>query len=170
MYSCFKILKWTARWEITRRIQTGGYSTRGSIQRDLRTHPYYGLDGKSDLLLCFNTDYLKTLTFACGFSNWKARMEVFINELLNRGGKLMMMSGRSSLVFILLSAAGILSLSVSSSKSFEVVVFGSTAIDFVAYTNVLPQKGETVFGTSFSKNFGGKGANQVSKRPAIFKY
>ena len=82
----------------------------------------------------------------------------------------MMVSGRSSLVFILLSAAGILSLSVSSSKSFEVVVFGSTAIDFVAYTNVLPQKGETVFGTSFSKNFGGKGANQVSKRPAIFKY
>ena len=91
-------------------------------------------------------------------------MKVFITALLRSGGQLMM-SGRSSLVFILLSAAGILSLSVSSSKCFEVVVFGSTAIDFVAYTNVLPQKGETVFGSSFAKNFGGKGANQVSKRP-----
>jgi ribokinase len=46
-----------------------------------------------------------------------------------------------------------------SSKS--VVVFGSTVIDFVAYTNDLPQKGETVFGSGFAKNYGGKGANQA---------
>ena len=50
---------------------------------------------------------------------------------------------------------------LSASMSCEVVVLGSTAIDFVAYTSALPQKGETVFGTSFAKNFGGKGANQV---------
>ena len=69
---------------------------------------------------------------------------------------------RRKLIGILLSAAGTLSMSLSSSKYAEVVVFGSTAIDFVAYTSELPQRGETVFGTAFAKNFGGKGANQVS--------
>jgi hypothetical protein len=52
--------------------------------------------------------------------------------------------------------------SLSLSKHPEIVVLGSIAVDFVAYTNVLPQIGETVFGTSFAKNFGGKGANQVT--------
>lgn len=46
-------------------------------------------------------------------------------------------------------------------KPSEVVVLGSVAVDFVAYTSSLPQLGETVLGSSFSKNFGGKGANQV---------
>lgn len=51
--------------------------------------------------------------------------------------------------------------SLSLSKHSEVVVLGSIAVDFVAYTKVLPQIGETVFGSSFAKNYGGKGANQV---------
>lgn len=46
-------------------------------------------------------------------------------------------------------------------KLNSVVVLGSTVIDFVAYTNNLPQKGETVFGSGFAKNYGGKGANQA---------
>ena len=32
---------------------------------------------------------------------------------------------------------------------------------FVAYSSILPSKGETVFGKSFHKNYGGKGANQA---------
>jgi hypothetical protein len=46
-------------------------------------------------------------------------------------------------------------------RSGEVVVLGSSMIDFVAYTSTLPAQGETVLGSEFAKNFGGKGANQV---------
>lgn len=58
-------------------------------------------------------------------------------------------------------ALGILSASISLPKSPEIVVVGSVAIDFVAYTTSLPLRGETVLGSSFAKNYGGKGANQV---------
>ena len=62
---------------------------------------------------------------------------------------------------LLLCAVGILSSSISLPKSPEIVVVGSVVIDFVAYTSSLPLRGETVFGSSFAKNYGGKGANQV---------
>lgn len=55
-------------------------------------------------------------------------------------------------------------------KPSEVVVLGSVAVDFVAYTSSLPQLGETVLGSSFSKNFGGKGANQVVLIAVIGKF
>ena len=62
---------------------------------------------------------------------------------------------------MILLATQIFAMSTTTSLRHEVVVFGSTAIDFVAYSTALPQKGETIFGSSFAKNFGGKGANQV---------
>lgn len=43
----------------------------------------------------------------------------------------------------------------------EVCVVGSTMMDFVSYTDKLPAIGETRHGSSFEKNFGGKGANQA---------
>ena len=46
-------------------------------------------------------------------------------------------------------------------RRVEVAVVGSTMIDLVAYGPSLPLRGETVFGTSFAKNFGGKGSNQA---------
>ncbi|KAL3272521.1 hypothetical protein HHI36_013997 [Cryptolaemus montrouzieri] len=42
----------------------------------------------------------------------------------------------------------------------EVVVIGSCMIDFVGYAPRLPKPGETIHGTEFVTNFGGKGANQ----------
>jgi ribokinase len=44
----------------------------------------------------------------------------------------------------------------------EVVVVGSINVDFVAYCldDALPVAGQTVFGTLFEKNYGGKGSNQ----------
>ena len=47
--------------------------------------------------------------------------------------------------------------------SREVLVLGSINVDFVAYCidDTLPQPGQTVFGTLFEKNYGGKGANQA---------
>jgi ribokinase len=44
----------------------------------------------------------------------------------------------------------------------EVVVVGSINVDFVAYCldEALPAAGQTVFGTLFEKNYGGKGSNQ----------
>jgi sugar/nucleoside kinase (ribokinase family) len=44
----------------------------------------------------------------------------------------------------------------------HVVVVGSTMIDMVAYTNKVPQAGETVIGEKFALGFGGKGANQAT--------
>ncbi|KAK9881275.1 hypothetical protein WA026_015397 [Henosepilachna vigintioctopunctata] len=44
--------------------------------------------------------------------------------------------------------------------SNEVVVVGSCMVDFVTYTQRLPSPGETIHGTEFVTNFGGKGANQ----------
>lgn len=43
----------------------------------------------------------------------------------------------------------------------EIVVVGSTNLDFTVTSDRIPQAGETVAGTSFSENFGGKGANQA---------
>ena len=43
----------------------------------------------------------------------------------------------------------------------EVVVVGSTVVDLVGTTTALPKRGETVFGTTFAQNFGGKGSNQA---------
>eukprot|EP00605_Chrysophyceae_sp_TOSAG23-4_P000297 GSChrysophyteH1.ASY1.ANO1.342.1 assembled CDS len=45
----------------------------------------------------------------------------------------------------------------------EVCVLGSLNVDFVAYCleDTLPQPGQTVLGTLFEKNYGGKGANQA---------
>jgi len=42
-----------------------------------------------------------------------------------------------------------------------IVVVGSTMIDMIAYSQKIPQAGETVIGDSFSLGFGGKGANQA---------
>lgn len=47
------------------------------------------------------------------------------------------------------------------SKESHLVVVGSTMIDMVAYTNKVPQAGETVIGEKFALGFGGKGANQA---------
>jgi ribokinase len=47
------------------------------------------------------------------------------------------------------------------SKESHLVVVGSTMIDMVAYTNKVPQAGETVIGESFALGFGGKGSNQA---------
>jgi ribokinase len=44
--------------------------------------------------------------------------------------------------------------------SKNIVVVGSCMIDFVSYAPRLPQPGETIHGTKFMTNFGGKGANQ----------
>lgn len=38
---------------------------------------------------------------------------------------------------------------------------GSTMVDMVAYSPRIPVIGETIFGTKFEQNYGGKGANQV---------
>ncbi|MDG0843989.1 ribokinase [Staphylococcus equorum] len=43
----------------------------------------------------------------------------------------------------------------------SIVVIGSSSIDLVVKTNVLPQAGETVMGNSFFTTTGGKGANQA---------
>lgn len=42
----------------------------------------------------------------------------------------------------------------------EIVVVGSCMIDFTSYSKSLPKPGETLHGTKFVTNFGGKGANQ----------
>ena len=43
----------------------------------------------------------------------------------------------------------------------NVLVVGSINVDYVIHTERLPQLGETIMGSSFSMNFGGKGANQA---------
>ena len=45
----------------------------------------------------------------------------------------------------------------------DVTVLGSINVDLVAYTldSTLPKPGQTVFGSLFEKNYGGKGANQA---------
>lgn len=47
------------------------------------------------------------------------------------------------------------------SKESHIVIVGSTMIDMVAYTERVPEAGETIFGKSFATGFGGKGANQA---------
>lgn len=69
---------------------------------------------------------------------------------------------KNVLIAVICGTITMFSSSLSLSKHSEVVILGSVAVDFVAYTTALPQIGETVFGTSFAKNFGGKGANQVT--------
>jgi hypothetical protein len=46
-------------------------------------------------------------------------------------------------------------------RSPHVLVIGSANQDLISYTNVIPQLGETVLGTSFDTCCGGKGANQA---------
>ena len=43
----------------------------------------------------------------------------------------------------------------------SIAVVGSTNIDMVAYTDQVPERGETVTGKDFAIGFGGKGANQA---------
>src|SRR5437763_9112691 len=43
----------------------------------------------------------------------------------------------------------------------RIAVIGSANIDLVTYTDQFPRPGETIFGSSFSLGFGGKGANQA---------
>ena len=43
----------------------------------------------------------------------------------------------------------------------SIAVVGSTNIDMVAYSNQIPERGETVIGKDFAIGFGGKGANQA---------
>jgi len=40
-----------------------------------------------------------------------------------------------------------------------ILVVGSTMMDLIAYADVLPEAGQTVFGSDFRMGFGGKGAN-----------
>jgi ribokinase len=43
----------------------------------------------------------------------------------------------------------------------KILVIGSTNVDFLIKTDMLPARGETVTGGIFMQNFGGKGANQA---------
>lgn len=43
----------------------------------------------------------------------------------------------------------------------SIAIVGSTNIDMVAYTDQIPERGETVAGKDFAIGFGGKGANQA---------
>ncbi len=47
------------------------------------------------------------------------------------------------------------------SKESHIVIVGSTMIDMVAYTERVPEAGETLIGNNFVTGFGGKGANQA---------
>lgn len=47
------------------------------------------------------------------------------------------------------------------SKESHIVIVGSTMIDMVAYTDRVPEAGETIVGNKFLTGFGGKGANQA---------
>ena len=47
------------------------------------------------------------------------------------------------------------------SKESHIVIVGSTMIDMVAYTDRVPEAGETIIGNKFATGFGGKGANQA---------
>ena len=43
---------------------------------------------------------------------------------------------------------------------FDVVVIGSCFVDMISYVPRLPESGETIKGTKFQLDFGGKAANQ----------
>ncbi|MCY4102723.1 MAG: ribokinase [bacterium] len=43
----------------------------------------------------------------------------------------------------------------------RIMIVGSTMMDLMAYTDRVPEAGETVLGSSFQVGFGGKGANQA---------
>lgn len=43
----------------------------------------------------------------------------------------------------------------------NILVIGSINVDYVIHTNHLPTLGETIIGSQFAMNFGGKGANQA---------
>ena len=45
-------------------------------------------------------------------------------------------------------------------KAAEIVVFGSSNMDLITYTDAMPKLGETIRGKDFRLGFGGKGANQ----------
>lgn len=47
-------------------------------------------------------------------------------------------------------------------QNAHIVVVGSTMIDMVTYSKVIPNAGETVIGDNFITGFGGKGANQAT--------
>ena len=47
------------------------------------------------------------------------------------------------------------------SSSPTICVVGSSNIDQIAYTDRVPESGETLIGKSFEMGFGGKGANQA---------
>ena len=47
------------------------------------------------------------------------------------------------------------------SSSPIICVVGSSNIDQIAYTDRVPDRGETLIGKSFEMGFGGKGANQA---------
>jgi hypothetical protein len=49
----------------------------------------------------------------------------------------------------------------SGNEPSEVIVVGSLNVDLVFYAPRLPNEGETLLGTAFDKNFGGKGGNQA---------
>ena len=44
----------------------------------------------------------------------------------------------------------------------NVLVVGSINMDYVIHTERLPKLGETITGSDFAMNFGGKGANQAT--------
>lgn len=79
-------------------------------------------------------------------------------------------AGKMTPLGFIICVLSMLTSSLGFPKPSEVVVLGSVAVDFVAYTSSLPQLGETVLGSSFSKNFGGKGANQVVLIAVIGKF
>ena len=49
----------------------------------------------------------------------------------------------------------------------NVYVLGSINTDLVIYTNRVPNEGETIAGSDFSVNAGGKGANQAVAVPLL---
>ena len=55
----------------------------------------------------------------------------------------------------------------SDSAAGHVLVVGSTMIDLVAYTQRVPEAGETVVGDRFQMGFGGKGANQADRKSVV---
>ena len=49
----------------------------------------------------------------------------------------------------------------TAAEGAKVFVMGSSNIDLVSHVKSFPGPGETIFGDSFSRKFGGKGANQA---------
>jgi sugar/nucleoside kinase (ribokinase family) len=54
--------------------------------------------------------------------------------------------------------------------SYDIIVVGAAMIDLISYSHNLPRPGETIFGKSFAKSFGGKGNFDNVKTHLIILY